>query len=101
MCVPGQILEDVFGPSEGGPDLDHPFWFLEGPQEMVESFRPLEPLKLPGHAELFTAICGGEMCEKFPAKHFAQHGARKKEPVAAADPGRSVRREAAGWNQTM
>ena len=71
MCIPGQVLEDVVGSPEGRPDLDHPFWFPEGAQETVESFRPLEPLNLSGQAELFTAKGGGEMREKFTAKHLA------------------------------
>src|SRR5271170_2890993 len=101
MCIPGQILEDVFGPPEGRPDLDHPFWFPESPQETMECFRPLEPLNLSGQAELFATKGGGEMGEKFTAKHLAQHGARKKEPFAAADPRRAVERKTAGGNQTM
>jgi hypothetical protein len=37
----------------------------------MESFRPLKPLNLSGQAELSTAKGGGEMCEKFTAKHLA------------------------------
>jgi hypothetical protein len=101
VCIPGQILEDVFRPPKGGSDLDHPFWFPESPKETVESFRPLERLNLSGQAELFTAIGGGEMCEKLTAKHFAQHGAGKKEPFTGVNPGRAIGGKAAGRNETV
>jgi hypothetical protein len=67
----------------------------------MESFRPLEPSNLSGHAELFTAMCGGEIRKKFTAKHLAEHRAWKEEPFPAADPGRAVGSESSGGNQAV
>jgi len=88
----------VFGPSEGGPNLDHPFGFPEHPQETVESFRALERLNLSGQAKLLKAQGGGEMCKELTAKHLGQDGARKKEPLPAVDPGGAIRSKTAGGN---
>jgi hypothetical protein len=56
-------------------------------------------LNVSGQAELFVAKGGGEMCDEFPAKHLAQHGARKEKPFPAADPGRAIGGKTASGNQ--
>ncbi len=101
MGVATQILEHVFGPTEGWFAVDHPVLSKQWSEPGGEGLGLSQQGQLPEEAELTVLEGGLEAGDEFATKHATQHRAGKKEARAGSNPSRMVEREPAGRDDTV
>ena len=101
MGVAAQILEHVFGATEGWFAVDHPVLSKQWSEPAGEGLGLSQQGQLPAEVELLVAEGGLEASDELATKHATQHRAGKKEARAGWNPARVVERESAGRDDTV
>jgi len=101
MGVSGQVMKNVFGPSEGGFGIDHPVVTEKRSKERAEGLLLGQEAEGSRKGELSLPTGVLQSSDEFATKHPAEHLNRQEESVAGADPLRAVEREAPGGDHTV
>jgi len=86
MRVAGQVVEDVFGPSEGSFGVDHPILTEQRPQKSMEGFLFADPFQASGEHQFPVTESELETGNELAAKYAAQHLYRQEEGIARVNP---------------
>src|SRR5580693_201831 len=101
MSVATQILQHIFGATEGTFQVDHPVLSEQWPQPGGKDLGLSQEFQIALEAEL--AVLEGllERIDKLAAKDFPQHFLGEKVVVWRTYPAGVIKLEAAGRNDTM
>ena len=78
MCVPRQIMQDVFGAAEGPLGVDHSFFAKQGTKKCPERFFTLQRTAGAMKLELLPPKCALEAGDELASKDPTQHSHRQK-----------------------
>ena len=84
--VAGQVMKNMFWPSEGPLGIDHPVMTKEGAQEGAEGFFIGEVSDASRKGELSVTKGALQAGDELTAKHAAEHFHGEEKSVARADP---------------
>src|SRR5271157_5719744 len=101
MGVAAQILEHVFGATEGWFAVDHPMLAKQWSEPGGEGLGLSDRCQIAREVELIALEGGLEAGDELATKHATQHRAGKKEARAGRNPARVVEREPAGRDDTV
>ena len=101
MSVAAQIVQHIFGATEGTFQVHHPILSMEGPQPSGEDLGLRQKLQVSMEVQLAILKSLFERVDELAAKEFTQHLLGKEVVVAGANPAGVIRREAAGRNDTV
>ncbi len=93
VCVAGQVMKNMFWPSEGPLGIDHPVMTKERSQEGAEGFFIGEVSDASRKGELSVTKGALQAGDELAAQHTAEHFHREEKSVARADPVLAVKRE--------
>ena len=86
MRVAGQVVEDMFGPSEGPFGIDHPILTEQGPQKSMEGFWFADSFETSGKEQFPITESMLEAGNELAAEYAAQHLHRQEEGIARVHP---------------
>ncbi len=101
MRIAGQVVEDVFGPTEWPFGVDYPVVTKQQSQELTERFLLGKPFHTAGEPEFALEKGALETGDELTAKDAAEYLHRQEERIARVDPALVVGREAAGWDHAV
>ena len=101
MGVAAEILQDIWGATEGAFQVDHPVLSVAWSQPGGEGLGLSKKLQVSIEAELAILKSPLESVDELAAKNFLQHFLGKKVVVSGANPASVIWRKATGWHDTM
>jgi len=101
MGVAAEIVHDIFRPTEGAFQIDHPILSMKGPQPSGEDLGLCQKLQVSVEVQLAMLKSLFESVDELATKNFLQHFLGKKVVVSGANPAGVIRRKATGRHDTM
>jgi hypothetical protein len=86
MRVPGQVVENVFGPTEGSFGIDHPILAEQGAEKGMESFLFADSLEASRKQQFAVNERLLETGDELAAKDAAEYFYRQEEGIAGVNP---------------
>ncbi len=101
MGVAGEVLENLFWPSERAFGVHDPFFGASLSKESFPRSRVSEFVELSKEAKLTGRESALEVGEKFAAKKSTQDSNRKEKVLLAGNPALAIEGEPAGGNDAV
>ena len=101
MGVAAEILQHIFGATEGTFQVHHPVFSKQWPEPSSKDLGLGEELPLFGEAELTILEGLPEGCDELATKDLTQYRFGQEVVVRRADPAGVIERETSGGNHTM
>ena len=101
MRIAGQVVEDMFRPSEGSFGVDHPILTEQRPQKSMEGFLFADPFQASGEHQFPVTESELETGNELAAEYAAQHLYRQEEGIARVNPALVIGRETTRWDHAV
>jgi hypothetical protein len=101
VCVPGQVVENMFGSAEGRLGVDDPVLLAESPEEVAEWAGWGKRFEWGVELQSVLLELFPELLAEFAAEHSAKHLDRQKETARGIDPSGAIEGQAAGRDDVV